>query len=183
MAWAQRSRKRRTEGMKKRGNRSWLQSLLRWNEEITLPWPRWRSSMNSGWVQRGKKANHDSRILLNSAILLLSRRIWQTWSARRKSWWKLVLFLWGATWWRLWWPLSLRPCWTAPRSNQRTLWTMWCLHAVEHESFCWRDTKLTHTFTSVAGWTSASEQPKITWRNPLMFYSFRAAMIVHQHYS
>lgn len=61
MAWAQRNRKRRTEGKQKRGNRSWLKSLLRWNKEIKLPWLRWRSSMNSGWVQRGGKADHNGK--------------------------------------------------------------------------------------------------------------------------
>lgn len=96
--------------------------------EMALQYEQW---VSSDWGT--KKANLSVK-MLTSAILLLSRRIWLKWSARRKSWWKLVLFLWGATWWRSWSPLSLRPCWTAPRSNQRTPSTIWCFHAEEHTS-------------------------------------------------
>lgn len=72
--------------------------------------------------------------MLKSAILILSRKIWLKWRARRKSWRKLLLFLWGTTSWKTWYPLSLRPCWTVPRSNQRTPSTFWCVHAAAHMS-------------------------------------------------
>lgn len=67
-------------------------------------------------------------LIVGWIILIISRRIYQRWRDKRASCWKFKFFLCGTTWWNMWCPHSRRPCWSAARSNRRTLLTFWYLH-------------------------------------------------------